>query len=193
MLDEGMEACDLRKEIKQMVGNRSTREIVDEPAELGVPLHPTEKTDEIEIGQVVRKDSADDYIERRFGREGENIGGDPTYPARRRKFCSNGNSVGVNVDSNEVDSEIASCSPLLDAAQGIAVAASDVQDAQRLRDLLRVESVEPSEERWPRAEPLVETRDVVKAGAELITRTRLIHQLSQLCAAAEVWRRRQWR
>ncbi len=46
VLHEGMEAGEFRKDAEEMVGNGGAGEIVDEPAELGVALHPLEEADE---------------------------------------------------------------------------------------------------------------------------------------------------
>ncbi len=84
---------------------------------------------------MVREEGTDDEVNRLFGLEGEDVGGDPANGAcRRAGLGCDGDGVGVDVEAGEFDSNAARAGPALDAAQGVAIAAADVEDVERLRE-----------------------------------------------------------
>lgn len=171
-----MEASHFRKDAEQMVWNASAGEIVDEPTELGVLLHPPEKADEAGIVKMVRENRTDHEMNGTIRRECEDVGGDPADAIRgRRQFGCNGDGVGIDVEAGELDSEVALCGPAPDAAQSIAIAAADVEDVERLREGRRDKGVEKLEKRAISKEPAIEAGDVAETGAEFVARAGLIH------------------
>ena len=55
VLHKRMQAGHFGEEAKEMVGNGRAREIVDEPAEPGVELHPSEEANHVRLVEVMRK------------------------------------------------------------------------------------------------------------------------------------------
>ena len=65
----------------------------------------------------------------------------------RDLFGGDGDGIGIDIKAGEFDSKISRMCPALDTTQPIAVAAADVEDAQRLWQLSGRKAVEPIKKR----------------------------------------------
>jgi len=180
VLDKRVKASKFGKHPKEMIGNRSAREIVDEPAEFGAELHPLQEANQVRLREVVREKGTDDEVNRLFGLESKDIGRDPTNGALRwAGLGGDDDGVGIKIDAREFDRNATCASPALDATKGVAVAAADVDDVKRPRRRWRCHGVEPIKERAISEEPAIEARKVAEAGAELVARAGLVHEFGE--------------
>ena len=74
--------------------------------------------------------------------------------------------MGIEVNACEFDCNAARTSPALDTAEGISVAAADIDDVERSDGRSRGDGTEPAQQRAISEEPAIEAREVAKAGAE---------------------------
>src|ERR1039458_6159770 len=78
VLNKRVKASKFGKHAKKMIGNRGAGEIVDEPAEFGVELHPLQEANDVRLSEVVGEERTDDEVNRLFGLVGKDVGRDPT-------------------------------------------------------------------------------------------------------------------
>ena len=77
VLDKGMKAGQLGENAEEMVRDRRARKIVDEPANLRVPLHPLQKSNNVVSGKMMGEEGADDEINGLLRRVFEDVCADP--------------------------------------------------------------------------------------------------------------------
>ena len=98
MLNKRVKAGKFGKDAEKMIGNRSAGEIVDEPAEFGVDLHPLQEANDVRLGEVVGKERADDEVNRLFGPPAKDVSRDPANCAPRwAGLGGDGDGVGVTL------------------------------------------------------------------------------------------------
>ncbi len=115
---------------------------------------------------MMRALRADHKMNRVLWREHEYVGRNPLNATRRRRgFRGDGDGISIDIETSEFNRKISCTCPALDATQAITVTATDVEDAQRLRQVSRGEAVKPLKKRLVRPEPAIETRNVAQAGA----------------------------
>jgi hypothetical protein len=175
-----MKASKFGKHPKEMIGNRSAREIVDEPAEFSVGLHPLQEANQVRLREVVGEEGTDDEVDRLFGLESRDVGRDPTNGALRwAGLGGDGDGIGIEVEPRELDGNGASASPALDAAEAVAVSAADVDDVKRLDGWRCGDGIEPTQQRPVSEEPAIEARKVAEASAELVAGAGLVHEFGE--------------
>ncbi len=103
----------------------------------------------------------------------------------RRGFGRDVDCVGVQVEADEFDGNMAALAPAFNAAQRVSVAATNIENAQRRGERRQIsgELVEPLEQGTIREGEAVGAGDVLKAVAEHIAAAGRIHQLGELSAA----------
>ena len=107
-------------------------QIVDEPAVLGRLFHPAETTNDLRIGKMMREESRKDHVGVVRRVVGERIAYHPLDSlCRRRSLPACPDGVWVQIDASQCPRDPALCGPRIDTAQGVAIAASNVYDAQR--------------------------------------------------------------
>ena len=97
----------------------------------------------------------------------------------RTSFGGDGDGIGIEIDARELDRDAARAGPELDAAEGVAVTAGDVDDVERF-DNGRCggscgNGIEPTQQRAVSQKPAIEAREVAEASAELLAGAGLIH------------------
>jgi hypothetical protein len=175
-----MKTGEFGEDAKEMERNRCAGEIVDEPAEFGVVFHPLEEANDVRLSEVVGKKRADDEVNRLFRLPSKDVGRDPKNGGfKGAGFGGNGDGVRVKVETGELDRDTACASPALDAAEGIAVTAADIDDVKRLNGGRCGDGIEPTQQRAVSEEPAIEARKVAEASAELVARAGLIHEFGE--------------
>jgi len=141
VLNKGMKPGQFGEDAEEMVGERRARKIVDEPANLRVPLHPSQKSNNVVFVKMMGEERTDDEINGLPRGVIEDICADPLDCAFGRA-CIGGNDCGVRVevDTSQSDGDAAALCPSLDAAQRVTITAADVENMKRvcearLRDL----------------------------------------------------------
>src|ERR1035441_10061003 len=115
-----------------MIGNRSAGKIVDEPTEPSVGFHPLQEANDVRLSEVVGKKRADNEVNWLFRLQFKDVGRDPTNCACWfAGLGGDGDSIGIQIDAGELDGNAARASPALDAPEGVAIAAADVDDVKR--------------------------------------------------------------
>jgi hypothetical protein len=174
-----------------MIGDRGAGEIVDEPADRRVALHPLDEADDVALDEVVGEERTDDEVNGLVRLLSEDVG---RYPADRAcgrcGFGRDGDGVGVDVEAGEFDSHAARAGPALDPAHRVAVAAAYVEDVERLGCARGRGSVEPLENGPVAKEPAIEALKIAQAGAEFLAGARLIDHFGELGTPAEIDRLR---
>ena len=100
---------------------------------LRVRFHPLQKANHVGFGEMVREEGADDEINRLVGLHAKISAATQRMAlVGWRGFGGDGNGVGVEIEAGEFDGDAARASPALDAAQAVAVSATDVENAERL-------------------------------------------------------------
>ena len=133
MLNKRVKAGKFGKDAEKMIGNRSAGEIVDEPAEFGVDLHPLQEANDVRLGEVVGKERTDDEMNWLFGLPAKDVGSDPANCAPRwAGLGGDGDGVRISIEACEFDGNAACASPATDAAERVAIAAADIDDVERL-------------------------------------------------------------
>jgi hypothetical protein len=187
VLDKRVKASKFGEHPKEMIGNRSAGEIVDEPAEFGAELHPLQEANQVRLREVVREKGTDDEVNRLFGLESKDIGRDPTNGALRwAGLGGDDDGVGIKIDAREFDRNATCASPALDAAEAVAVSAADVDDVKRLDGWRCGDGIEPTQQRAVSEEPAIEARKVAEASAELVAGAGLVHEFGELSAMTEI-------
>src|SRR5208337_4735944 len=133
VLDKGMKPGQFGEDAEEMVGEWRTREIVDEPADLRVPLHPLQKSNNIVSRKMMSKERTDDKMNGFRRRVFQDICADPLDCASCRSGLGGNNcGVRVEVEASQFDGDAAMLCPPLDAAQRVTVTASNVENMKRL-------------------------------------------------------------
>src|SRR6185437_4256662 len=137
VLDEAVPAEEDGEKAEPEGGAAAAVEVVDEPAEAGVLLHPGEEADDLGRAEVMGEKRADDDVGLRVGLVGEDVGVDPVdaggeWVVGVERACGAG-GVRVEVDAGEADGKVARGGPMRDGDQGVAAARADVQDPKRPR------------------------------------------------------------
>jgi hypothetical protein len=190
VLDERVEAHDAGEQVEEAIGNDVAGEIVDEPAGHGGVLHPLDKADDIGVGEVVGEKRTHDEMRGLRWRVGEDVAGDPADAARdRADFRSNGGGIRIEVEAGELHGDSPGFRPTFDGAQGVAVAAAYVEDANDVRVLAQIQAFNPLQGGAIAEEGAVEPCDVAEAGSEIGAGAGLVHQfrkVGRLGAAGEI-------
>jgi len=190
VLNKRVKAGKFGKDAEKMIGNRSAREIVDEPAKLGVDIHPLQEANDVRLGEMVGKERTDDEMNWLFGPPAKDVSRDPANCAPRwGGLGGDGDGVWISIEACEFDDNAACASPALDAAERVAVAAADIDDVERLGGGWRSDGAEPIQDRAVAEEPAIEARKVAEAGAELVAGAGLVDffgEFGELSAITEI-------
>ena len=77
-MDKRVKAGEFGKDSEEMERNCSAGEIVDEPADFGVVLHPLQEANDAGLSEVVGEEGADNDVNRLFRLPFKDVGRDPT-------------------------------------------------------------------------------------------------------------------
>src|SRR5580704_10422504 len=125
-----MQMGELREDTEKMIRNCAAREIVDEPPQRSVLLHPCDEADHAGVIEVMRDERAEDDMDGRRRLVCKYIGTDPANIVRRGSFIGrNCNRISIDVDADQVYIDAALLRPSCYAANSVAVAATHIENA----------------------------------------------------------------
>lgn len=182
VLDEGVPGGEAGGEREEGEGDRLAVEVVDEPAEAGLGLHPAEELDDFGVGEVVGEQRADDDVDGGVRGVGLEAGLEESDGAGEGDFASGADDVGVEVNAGEADGEVVVGGPAADAAEHVAGAAAYVDDVEGagLEGEGAVEGGEEGEGGAVGEGEAVDAGEVAEGEAEIRVGTRAVEELGKL-------------
>src|SRR5487761_2188993 len=174
-----------------MIGNGCARQVVDEPSQGGVLLHPAQKPNNICVIKTMREERTDHKMSWNLRLEQKHVAADPGYPAIAcAGLSSDDGRIGIQVDSRQLDGNVTCASPAFNAAQSGTVTAAHIENTDGLTRPRKSEAIEPLEQRPVGQHPLVHSRQTAKAGAQFLAAARLVHQFGELRTLKKIGRTR---